>query len=136
MELMKHNVRVSFEFDVTCNDEPIGNSRNDLALLKSFLTADKTMLLHMMVDAISTQIGLNSTETFVKTFLCQIDTNSHVLFSKAIEALRGDEGEYWREEVDSQWPDVLTLATEKLFECFSAQFVSSKFEVVEDATGE
>jgi hypothetical protein len=44
-------------------------------LLQSFLIADKKKLLHMLVDAIATQLGLDSTETFVQQFLPQIDTN-------------------------------------------------------------
>lgn len=132
-ELLKQRVNVSFDFDVICNDEPIRNSNDeeevkqyDLALLRSFLTSDKKKLLHMMLDAIATQIGLNSPETFITTFLGQIDTNSHVIFGSAIDALRGDAGDYWREardDSDLPWGDVLTLATGKLFECFEAKFV-------------
>jgi hypothetical protein len=105
----------------------------DLALLQSFLIADKKKLLHMLVDAIANQMGLDSPETFVKEFLPQINTNSHVLFSPAIDALRGDAGDYWREtreEEDLPWGDVLSLATEKIFECFEAEFVSSSCEFV------
>jgi len=139
-ELIKHRVRVSFDFDVTCNDGPIRNSRDDeaekqydLALLNSFLTADKTKLLHMMVDAIGTEIGLNSTESFMAQFLPEIDTNSHFLFGPAIDALRGDAGKYWRETNEEDvlpWGDVLTLATEKLFECFNADFVNRNYEAI------
>jgi hypothetical protein len=139
--LLKQRVRVSFDFDVTCNNGPIRNSGSnnnaklyDLELLNSFLTTDKTKLLHMMVEAIATQLGLDGPETFIETFLGQIDTNSHILFSPAIDALRGDARDYWREtreESDLPWGDALTLSTEKLFECFTAQFVKSKFQAID-----
>jgi len=139
-DLLRQRVRVSFDFEITCNDEPIRNSRDDetekqynLALLRSFLTADKTKLLHMMVDAIGTEIGMNSNETFMETFLPEIDINSHVLFSEAIDGLSGDAGEYWREARDDSnlsWGDILTLSTEKLFACFNAEFVSSSYGMI------
>ena len=141
MELMRQRVRVSFDFDVCCNNDTIrefGNNSSaklyDLALLDSFLVADKPKLMHMMVDAIGTELGLDSSETFVETFLPQIDTNSHVLFSRAIDALRGDTGNYWREtraEDQLPWGDVLTLATEQILKCFSAKFVASKFQTID-----
>jgi len=141
-DLMKQRVRVSFEFDVTCNDEPIRNFRDDaaerqyeLALLNSFLTTNKTKLLHMMVDAIGTEIGLNSTESFMAQFLPEIDTNSHVMFGPAIDALRGEAGQYWRktnEEDVLPWGDVLTLETEHIFECFNAEFVGSRFHTIDE----
>jgi hypothetical protein len=139
-ELLRQRVRVSFDFDVISNDGPIRNSsdneetkQHDLALLNSFLAADKTKLLHMMMDAIGTEIGLNSTESFMEQFLPDIDTNTHVIFEKAIDALSGDARDYWREtreEEDLPWGDVLSLATEKIFECFEADFVSSSYGIV------
>ena len=145
-ELMKQRVRVSFDFDVTCNIDPIRNSGSnnnaklyDLALLDSFLTTDKEKLLHMLVETIGAELGLNSPESFVAQFLPQIDTNSHVLFDKAIDALRGDAGDYWREareDDDLPWGIVLSLATEKIFECFEAKFVSSSYEFAGDNSDE
>jgi len=140
-ELLKQRVRVSFDFDVICNDGPVHNSGNDdddvkqydLALLRSFLSADKEKLLHMLVDAIGAEMGLNSTDSFMRQFLPEIDINSHVLFSKAIGGLCGDVGDYWREtrdDSDLPWGEVLTLATEKLFECFKAEFVKSSYTVI------
>jgi hypothetical protein len=128
-ELLKQRVRVSFDFDVTVNDAPIHNSGNDddfkqydLALLRSLLTADKAKLLDMMIDAIGSELGLNSPETFMVQFLPQIDPNCHALFSKAIDALRGDAEDYWRH--------ALPLAAETIFACFDAEFVSSDYKIV------
>ena len=139
-ERFRQRVRISFDFDVMVNDEPILNSGNDeeimrydVALLKSFLATDKEKLLHMMMDAIGTEIGLNSTESFMAEFLPEINTNSHVLFEKAIDALRGYDWAYWqetRDEEDLPWGSVLSLATEKLFECFEAEFMSSSYAIV------
>src|SRR5882672_10260259 len=65
-ELFKQRVRVIFEFDVACNDGPIINASDDteaighdLALLKSFLTADKSRPLDMMVDCIGQKLGMH-----------------------------------------------------------------------------
>jgi len=139
-ELSRQRVRVSFEFDVSVNTSPILSTGNDddvkahdLALLKQFLQTPAAMTL--MVDTIGAQLGLNSAETFVETFLSQIDTNSHVLFSKAIAELSGDEGEYWRDIRDAPMPnedDLLSLCTEEVVECFSAEFAGSSFEMAED----
>src|SRR4051794_1539043 len=48
-EMYKKRVRVSFDFDVTCNDKPVYKLTGDegamvAALLKSFLVADKAKL--------------------------------------------------------------------------------------------
>ena len=143
-ELLKKRVRVSFDFDVTCNDGAIRNSGEeaigyDLALLRSFLTANKTKLLHMLVDAIATELGLNSPESFVAQFIPQIDTSSHNLFSPAIDALRGDHGAYWRDIAEAEkfedWQSLLDVCTEHIFKCFEAEFIKSQFMILEgDAT--
>ena len=140
-ELLKHRVRVSFDFDVTCNDAPICNASADeqstqysLALLQSFLEADKESLLHMMVDTIATQLGYNGAEGFIATFLPQICTESHKLFDKAIDGLSGDIGEHWRELRDDardEYKDWFGYCTEELYECFNAKFVESSFEITE-----
>jgi|SRR5579859_218447 len=131
-ELLKQRIRISFDFDVTCNDAPIHNdqAKYDLALLLSFLTADKEMLLHMMVNACTNALEVH--ESFVDEFLPRVNTNSHHLFEPAIDALHGDEYEYWQEAKEDAlpWGDMLSLATEDLFKCFSAEFVESSFEVV------
>jgi hypothetical protein len=139
-ELLKRRVRVSFDFDVTVNDAPIRNAGEDaigydLALLQSFLKADKTKLLHRMVDTIATQLGLNSPETFIAQFLPQVDTNSHILFSEAIDALSGEHGAYWRDIAETKkledWQSYLDICTEKIFKCFEAKFVKSQFQTIE-----
>lgn len=141
-ELLKHRIRVSFDFDVTCNDSPIHDATDDeqetlysLALLKSFLVADKEKLLHLMVDTIGNELGFNSAETFVATFLPQIRTESHKLFDKAIDGLSGDIGKHWRElrdNPDDEYSDWFGFCTEELYECFNAKFVNSDFEVIGD----
>lgn len=141
-ELAKHRVRVSFYFDVMCNDGPIRNSSDtsdipyDLALLKSFLEADKESLLHMLADAIVSKLALNSPESFTEAFLPQAkDIDSHDLFKAAIDALDGEFGKYWRETRDEKelvWGDtLLSLATEELFNCFNAEFVSSSYQIAQ-----
>src|SRR5438445_2593021 len=101
-ELFKRRVRVTFEFDVACTDEPIVNASDDtvaiahdIALLKSFLVADKAKLLDMMVDCIGQKLGMHSTETFMREFLPQVNVEAHGLFGPAIDALDGEPGEYW-----------------------------------------
>lgn len=142
-ELSRHRVRVSFEFDVECNTGPILSTGNDddvkaydLGLLKSFLQTDKA--LDLMVDAIGSQLGLNSPETFVQTFLPQIDTNCHTLFDNAIDGLSGEHVEYWRDIRDAPQPSsyetLLSICTEEVVECFKAEFVSSSYGIVEDAS--
>jgi hypothetical protein len=142
-ELAKHRVRVSFDFDVTVNSEPVANESYDeggsmdMALLKSFLVANKGKLLMMMVDAIGQKLGMHSCETFMHEFLPQVNIESKGLFGSAIEALEGDERQYWREirdEPDTEpgWGDYITVQTEELFKCFSAEFAKSSYEVVED----
>ena len=139
-ELLKKRVRVSFDFDVTCNDGAIRNSGEeaigyDLALLRSFLTANKTKLLHMMVDTIGAELGLNSPESFVAQFLPQIDINSRILFSEAIDALCGEHGAYWRDiaEVEKfeDWQSLLDVCTEHIFKCFEAKFIKSQFMTID-----
>ena len=139
-ERIKKRVRVSFDFDVTVNDAPIRNSDNDaigydLALLASFLTTDKTKLLHMLVDAIATELGLHSPESFVAQFIPQLDINSHNLFSTAIDALRGDHGAYWRDIAEAEkfedWQSLLDVCTEHIFKCFEAEFIKSQFMILE-----
>ena len=142
-DLATHRVRVSFDFDVTCNDASIHSAGNDdetttydLALLRSFLVADEERLLHLLVDACAIQLGLNSVESLIAAYLPQLKTESHHLFRKAIDELSGDEYIHWRdvEEDDYQlWGEtVMQLATEQIFECFSAQFVKSSFKIVEE----
>lgn len=141
-ELAKHRIRVSFDFDVVCNDAPIRDASDDeqsalysLALLKSFLITDKEKLLHLMVDTIGNELGFNSAETFVATFLPQIHTESHKLFDKAIDGLSGDIGEHWRELRDDprdEYKDWFGYCTEEIYECFSAKFIKSSFEVIGD----
>jgi len=144
-ELAKHRVCVSFEFDVVCNTSPILSSSNDdetkahdLALLKSFLTADNEKLLIMLVDRIACEMGMNSVETFLWRFLPEINTKCRQLFSKAIDALSGNERRYWQEaatpsDLDGLFEDYLEECTEELFECFSAQFVGSSYQVVKES---
>lgn len=138
-ELLKRRVRVSFDFDVTCNDAPIHDASTDeqetlysLALLKSFLETDKESLLHLMADTIGSQLGLNSPETFVRWFLPQVITESHKLFDKAIDALSGDTGKHWSELRDDPvlYGDWFGYSIEDLCACFSAKFVNSSFEVL------
>lgn len=86
-----------------------------------------------MVDTIGSQLGLHGAESFIDTFLPQIDTNSHALFSKAIDELSGENAEYWRDIRDAppgSYETLLSLCTEQVIECFSAEFVSSSYEVV------
>src|SRR5579863_1710569 len=101
----------------------------DMALLKSFLVADKGKLLDMMVDCIGTKLGMHSCETFMLEFLPQVNTEPHELFRPAIEALESDEKQYWKAqdeaEPDMRYGDILSLCTESIFECFSAEFVKS-----------
>lgn len=142
-ELLKQRIRVSFDFDVVCNDRPIRDASDDdeakqydLALLKSFLVADKEKLLHMMVDAIGAQLGLDAPESFVAAFFPQINTESWWLLHKAIDALPGDHGAYWQDVAQAPEfngiEDYLALFTEEIFACFSAKFVNSSFEVIGD----
>lgn len=140
-ELAKHRVRVSFDFDVTCDSGPVVNESYDeggtmdMALLKSFLVADKGKLLDMMVDAIGMKLGMHSCETFMHEFLGQADVyNTPELFRPAIEQLRGEAGQFWADLWDRAVgvppDDTLNLCTEELFECFNAEFVSSSYDVV------
>lgn len=146
-ELLKQRVRVSFEFDVVCNDGPVRNlsydegGTIDMALLKSFLTADKGKLLDLMVDNIGQKLGMHSCETFIHEFLPQVSTECHELFRPAIEALEGEDRTSWDEickEPDTQWGDYLSLCTEEIVECFKAEFVSSSYETIyeQDFTGD
>jgi hypothetical protein len=139
-ELAKQRVRVSFEFEVTCNTSPILNSHNDadvkahdMALLKSFLLTPQ--MIHMLVDCIGSKLGYHP-ESFMQEFLPQIDTECHKLFSTAIGRLQDDEFIYWRDIAVapklSAYEDLLSICTEQIFECFNAEFVKSSYEVVED----
>lgn len=137
-DLLKRRVRLTFDFDITCNDGPILNSISsdkeyDIALLKSFLTTER--LAYLMVDCAATELGLNSLLTFMETYFPDIDTYAHYLFGQAINQLKGKEREYWIEarddDQDLPWGDVLSLSTEKLYECFKADFVESTFQIVE-----
>lgn len=134
-ERLRQRVQVSFDFYVIVNDAPIHNSINDanmcahdLALLQQFLVADKTRLLEMMVDAISIELGMNSSETFMDKFLGQGNFNSDEfeqrLFGPAIDQLEGEHFAFWQ-DVRTDW---LSLCTENIFKCFSAEFVSSSYE--------
>jgi hypothetical protein len=138
-ELAKHRVRVSFDFDVTVDSGPVANESYDeggtmdMALLKSFLVADKGKLLDMMVDCIGTKLGMHSCETFMHEFLPQVNIETHELFKPAIDALDGDEGEFWREgrdEPGDYYRDWMSLWTEEIVKCFSAEFVSSSYETI------
>jgi hypothetical protein len=142
-ELLKQRVRVSFEFDVTCDSGPVANESYDeggtmdMALLKSFLVANKGKLLDMMMDCIGQKLGMHSCETFMLEFLPQVNTVPRKLFNAAIEKLEGDERQYWCEaatpsDIDSPLEDYLELCTESIFKCFSAEFAKSSYEVVED----
>jgi hypothetical protein len=136
VELFKQRVRVTFEFDVACNSEPILNTGNDddvkahdIALLKSFLMTPQ--LVDMLVDKIGCELGLNSPESFIQRFLPTLNTECHSLFSKAIETLTDENGKHWRGIRDYQGTnDLLSICTESIFECFSAQFVSSSYETI------
>jgi hypothetical protein len=93
----------------------------------------------MLVDTIGAELGLNSPETFVATFLSQISTNSHGLFSEAIKSLSGASGMYWRDIRDApedEYGDLLSICTEQIIECFSAEFVKSSYEIAEEVTHE
>jgi hypothetical protein len=138
-ELAKQRVRVSFDFDVTCNDWSIRNASTDeqetqysLALLQSFLVADKESLLHLMVDTIGSQLGLNSPESFIALFLPQLDVRVQYLFNKAIDELSGDTGKHWRELRDDPvlYGDWFGYSIDDLCACFSAKFIESSFEVI------
>lgn len=139
-ELLNQRVRVSFDFDVRCDSGPVANMSYDnggtmsMALLKSFLVVNKGKLMDMMVDCIGRKLGYHP-ESFMSDFLPQINVECTELFSPAIEALEGDEGKYWREVRDEpwaeQWGDYLTVCTDEIFECFSAEFISSSYEVIE-----
>ncbi len=138
-ELSRHRVRVSFDFDVVCNDEPVcklsydEGGTVDLALLTSFLVADKGKLLMMLADKIGCELGLDSPESFIAAFLPQVIGSTASLFRPAIDALTGENRLAWDEicnEPDTKWGDYLTLCTEKIFECFSADFVNSSYEEV------
>lgn len=141
-ERLKHRIRVSFDFDVTCNDSPIHDATDDeqetlysLALLQSFLVTDQEKLLHLMIDTVGNELGFNSAETFVATFLPQIHTESHKLFDKAIDGLSGDIGKHWRELRDDardEYKEWFGYCVEEIFECFKAKFVNSHFEVIGD----
>jgi hypothetical protein len=140
-ELLKQRVRVSFDFDVTCDSGPVDNEsydeggQMDMALLKSFLVADKGKLLDMMVDAVGQKLGMHGSETFMLEFLPQVNIESKELFGPAIEKLEGDERQYWREgrdEPGDYYRDWMSLWTEEVIKCFRAEFVKSSYEVVED----
>ncbi len=141
-ERLKHRIRVFFDFDVTCNDSPIHDATDDeqetlysLALLQSFLVTDQEKLLHLMIDTVGNELGFNSAETFVATFLPQIHTESHKLFDKAIDGLSGDIGKHWRELRDDardEYKEWFGYCVEEIFECFKAKFVNSSFEVLGD----
>lgn len=119
-ELAKHRVRVSFDFDVRCNSGPVVNESYDeggamdMALLKSFLVADRGKLLDMMVDAIGVKLGMHSCETFMLEFLPQVSTEPHELFSPAIDKLPLEEDvkQYWIEVDEDEPKDYLSLCTE------------------------
>ncbi len=138
-ELLKQRVRVSFDFDCICNTGPIINSikdddvkAHDLALLKSFLAADKDKPLMMMVDKIGAELGYHP-DAFMEDFLPQVSVEPHELFKSAIDQLEGTEATLWREVQDEprdpKYGDVLSLCTEGIFETFEATFISSSFEV-------
>ena len=138
-EPAKHRVRISFDFDVTCNSGPILNSHNDddikahdLALLKSFLVANRGKLLDMMVDRIVSKLAWHP-EAFLEDFLPQLDLNTRTLFKPAIEALDSKEKQYWHrqeEETDNGLTDWFNYCTEGIFNCFEATFIKSSYEIV------
>jgi hypothetical protein len=139
-ELLKRRVRLSFEFDVSCNDGPIINLHDpvgtiqDRALLTSFLVADQDRLQDMLMYCAAIELGLDSPETFIELFV-QHSTLAQHLFRPAIDTLTGNAGNYWRAvrvTEDHQWGSVLSLATEDLFDCFKAEFVKSDFAVVSE----
>lgn len=137
--LAKHRIRVSFDFDVTCDDGAILNSGNDedvkahdLALLKSLLQTPQ--LIDILVDMIGTELGLNGCETFMARFLPQVSTNCHYLFSDAIDRLSGENATYWRDIRDApkvRHESLLSMCAEHIFECFGAKFVNSSYEVID-----
>jgi hypothetical protein len=140
-DIFKQRVRVSFEFDCSVNSEPIMSTSNDsdvkahdIALLTQFLHTDKA--IELMVDKIGAVLGMDCDETFIQTFLSQIDTDCHSLFGQAIAELSGENGEYWRDIRDGATvkrpDDLLSICTEEVIKCFMAKFVSSSFEIVED----
>jgi hypothetical protein len=90
----------------------------------------------MMVDKIGSVLGWHP-DAFMDEFLSQVNVECHELFKPAIDALEGNEGEYWRDIRDATIPDegdLLSLCTEEIVECFSAEFVSSSYEIVEEAS--
>lgn len=139
-ELAKHRVRVSFDFDVTCNSGPVINLTYDeggtmsMALLKSFLVANKGKLLDMMVDRIASKLAWHP-EAFLIEFLSQVDTNTRTLFKPAIEALDSEEKQYWHEqeeETDNGLADWFDYCVEEIFNCFEATFIKSSYEVINE----
>lgn len=137
-ELLKRRIRLSFDFDITCNDGPIVNSCDetkeyDIALLKSFLTTER--LIDMLVSCAEIELGVDCPEIFMEAFYATTDTYVHYLFGQAINQLEGEQREYWqgiRDSEDVPWGGVLSLATEKLYECFTAEFIKSTFQIVEE----
>jgi hypothetical protein len=140
-QMFASRVRVTFEFDVTCNSEPIINSDNDedvqahdLALLRSFLQTPQ--FIDMLVDKIVDELCMYAPETFVRRFFPQINTECHQLFGKAIEQLSDENEEYWRDIRDApkvSYETLLSICTEQILECFKAKFVSSSYEIAESA---
>jgi hypothetical protein len=139
-ELLKQRVRVSFDFDITCNTAPIINSGSndaakayDMALLKSFLVADKGKLMMLMVDQIGMKLGYHP-ESFMEDFLPQVNVEPHELFKPAINALADNEKQFWQEvERDTEiieHTSCLSLSTEGIFECFEATFKNSSYRLL------
>lgn len=140
-DLLEQTVRVSFDFKIKVNDSKIRNSGSnaemkayDMALLKSFLTADKDKLLMLMVDKVGSELGWHP-DAFMEDFLSQVSTEPHQLFKPAIDALTGNEKQFWQEIEQNteiiEHTSCLSLATEDIFECFKATFISSSYEVVD-----
>lgn len=144
VDLLKQRICVTFVFAVTVNDSAIRSSSNDdtreheLALLRQFLIADKERLEEMLAYQAGLELGLNSSESFIEMFMSQIDfahgVFEHRLLSPAIDALAGEEKQWWQEirdqPKDREHGDILSLYTEDLFECFKAEFVSSSYKLL------
>lgn len=137
-DLATYHFRVSFDFNIKCNDQAIRTQPNprdipyDLALLSSFLDTDQEKLLHMLAYTVAMQLAPDNVESFMARFLPQVSTESRDLFNKAIDGLCGDEYSYWckvRKE-GMPWGDILTVYTRELFKCFSAEFIKSRFEIL------
>lgn len=145
-ELYRQRIRVSLDFDVTVNDGKIVNSGNDaevkafdLALLKRFLVADQAMLRLMLAYQVALNIAWRNAEDIEEWLLGSIMEANYErrLYGPAIDTMEGPEGEYWRETralPPDKYGDALSICTEYISECFQAQYVDSRVEMIDTKT--